>query len=205
MALTRRQKEILDFIESFIEACGYSPSFEEIAEFFGYRSLATVHEHLSNLEEKGYIRKNYNESRSIELREPGSTPAELPLLGLVAAGEPIEAVEDTETLAVPEDMASGGRNEHYVLRVRGDSMIDEQIRDGDYVVVESRETAHDGEMVIALVDGERATMKKFYREGNGNGRGRVRLQPANQELEPMRFEPDRIEIQGIVVGVIRKY
>lgn len=204
MALTRRQKEILDFISSFVDSYGYSPSFEEIADFFGYRSLATVHEHLSNLEEKGYIRKNYNESRSIELLDPdmGLQAVDLPLLGTVAAGEPIEAVEEKETLSVPEDMVTGGGGgEHYVLRVRGDSMIDEQIRDGDYVVVQSRDDAHNGEMVIALVDGESATMKKFYREEDG----RVRLQPANPELSPIFLDEERVRVRGIVVGVIRKY
>jgi len=203
MALTKRQKEILDFIEGFLEARGYSPSFEEIAEHFGYRSLATVHEHLCNLEEKGYIRKNYNESRSIELVRPtrsGGTTT-LPLLGLVAAGEPIEAIEDTETLGVPEDMVAGSRHEHYVLRVRGDSMIDEQIRSGDYVIVQSRDTAHQGEMVIALIDGESATMKKLYHEEDG----RVRLQPANPSLSPLVVDAERVRIRGVVVGVIRKY
>jgi repressor LexA len=203
MALTRRQKEILDFVESFLDSNGYSPSFEEIAENFGYRSLATVHEHLSNLQAKGYIRKSYNESRSIELarRAAGPGTAELPLLGLVAAGEPIEAIEDTETLTVPQDMVGGSRREHFVLRVRGDSMIDEQIRSGDYVIVQARETAHEGEMVIALVDDESATMKKFYRESDG----KVRLQPANPVLEPLHLEADRVRIRGVVVGVIRKY
>ena len=203
MALTRRQKEILDFIESFLDTHGYSPSFEEIAAFFQFRSLATVHEHLTNLETKGYIRKSYNESRSIELvrTELRLAAVELPLLGLVAAGEPIEAIEDTETISVPEDLIGGSAGSHYVLRVRGDSMIDEQIRDGDYVIVQSRMTAHDGEMVIALVDEEGATVKRFYREAGGI----VRLQPANAELTAMRFRANRVRIQGIVVGVIRRY
>jgi repressor LexA len=202
MALTRRQKEILDFIESFLDARGYSPSFEEIAGFFQYRSLATVHEHLSNLEAKGYIRKNYNESRSIELArtEMRLAAVDLPLLGTVAAGEPIEAVAEKEAIAVPEDMVSG-TVAHYVLRVRGDSMIEEQIRDGDYVIVRARDTANNSEMVIALIDGENATVKKFYREPDGV----VRLQPANPDLEPMYFTADRVTVQGIVVGVIRKY
>ena len=202
MALTRRQKEILDFIESFLDARGYSPSFEEIAGFFQYRSLATVHEHLSNLEAKGYIRKNYNESRSIELArtEMRLAAVDLPLLGTVAAGEPIEAVAEKEAIAVPEDMVSG-TVAHYVLRVRGDSMIEEQIRDGDYVIVRARDTANNSEMVIALIDGENATVKKFYREPGGV----VRLQPANPDLEPMFFTADRVTVQGIVVGVIRKY
>jgi len=202
LALTKRQKQILDFIESFLDAHGYSPSFEEIAAEFGFRSLATVHEHLSNLEAKGYIRKSYNESRSIELArtEFRLAAVELPLLGRVAAGEPIEAIEESEMLAVPEEMV-GARGEHYVLRVRGDSMIDEHIRDGDYVVVQSRQTAHNGEMVIALVDGENATMKKYYRDGNG----RVRLQPANSQVSPLLYPEDRVRVQGIVVGVLRKY
>ena len=202
MALTKRQREILDFIEGFVRFRGYSPSFEEIAANFGFRSLATVHEHLCNLQAKGYIKKNYNESRSIELVEAEMkiSAVELPLLGAVAAGLPIEAIEDQETISVPEDMVAGSVAGHYVLRVRGESMIDEQIRDGDFVIVQSRETAHNGEMVIALIDGENATMKKFYRED-----GQVRLQPANPGLDPMYFDPDRVTIQGIVIGVIRKY
>jgi repressor LexA len=202
MALTRRQKEILDFIEGFLDDRGYSPSFEEIAGFFQYRSLATVHEHLSNLQAKGYIRKNYNESRSIELArtEMRLAAVDLPLLGTVAAGQPIEAIEQKEAISVPEDMVSGPVA-HYVLRVRGDSMIEEQIRDGDYVIVRARDTANNGEMVIALVDGECATVKKFYAEPDG----RVRLQPANPDLDPMYYAAERVIVQGIVVGVIRKY
>ena len=203
MPLTKRQKEILDYIESFIEDLGYAPSFEEIAESFGYSSLATVHEHLSNLERKGYIRKSYNESRSIELVPPGSPvePAvELPLLGAVAAGLPIEAVADTETLAVPPDMVRRGRD-NYVLRVQGDSMIDEQIRDGDYIVVSAQDQAADGQMVVALVGGDSATVKKLYREAGGH----VRLQPANAAMSPIIEPADNVRVQGIVVGVIRKY
>ena len=202
MALTRKQKQILDYLQAYGTEHGYSPSYEEIAEHFGYGSLATVHEHLENLRRKGYIRKGYNESRSVEVVPPETTVAavELPLLGLVAAGTPIEAVEDRETLSVPEDMLRrGGRN--FVLRVAGDSMIDEQIRDGDYIVVNSRERAENGEMVVALVDGEAATVKTFYREKDG----KVRLQPANPTMKPMYFPADRIRVQGVVVGVIRRY
>lgn len=201
MPLTRRQKEILDHIEGFIEEHGYAPSFEEIARAFGFASLATVHEHLSNLERKGYIRKAYNESRSIELvRQDSGTPAlELPLLGKVAAGLPIEAVQQDETLAVPADMVRR-RADNYVLRVEGDSMIDEQIRDGDYLVVAAQPTARDGEVVIALVGGDSATVKTLYREP-GN---RVRLQPANPSMEPIVVDADDVVIQGVVVGVIRK-
>jgi repressor LexA len=199
--LTKKQKEILDFVTEFGDDHGYAPSFEEIADRFGYTSLATVHEHLENLRAKGYIRKGYNESRSIEVvpTEMRLTAVPVPLMGDVAAGEPIEAIAGPETVAVPEDML--GRGEHYVLRVNGDSMIEEQIRDGDYLVVKQRETAENGEMVVALVDQESATVKKFYRERDG----RVRLQPANEAMEPMYFGPDRVLVQGIVVGVIRRY
>jgi len=203
MALTRRQREILDFIESFIQSYGYSPSFEEIAGFFGYRSLATVHEHLSNLERKGYIRRNYNESRSVEPLEASRARAaasSVPLLGLVAAGGPIEAIENQESVAVPEDMLSG-RGPHYVLKVRGDSMIDDQIRDGDCVVVDGRESADNGEMVIALVGGDSATVKRYYRESDG----RIRLQPANENHAPQIYSEDDVRVRGVVIGVIRKY
>lgn len=198
--LTKKQKEILDFIGDFREEHGYAPSFEEIADHFGYGSLATVHEHLENLQTKGYIRKGYNESRSIEVvpAEIKAVAAQLPLLGNVAAGEPIEAIQEQETVSVPEDML--GRGEHYVLRVNGDSMIEEQIRDGDYLVVKQRRTADNGEMVVALVDHESATVKKFYREGN-----QIRLQPANEAMEAMYFGAERVLVQGIVVGVIRRY
>jgi repressor LexA len=202
MPLTKRQKEILDYIETFIGDQGYAPSFEEIAESFGYSSLATVHEHLSNLERKGYIRKSYNESRSIELvsRDTGASVIELPLLGSVAAGLPIEAIQDSETLAVPPDMISRKRD-NYVLRVEGNSMIEEQIRDGDYIVVQAQDRAEDGQMVVALVGGESATVKKLYRERDG----RIRLQPANATMDPILVAASDVRIQGIVVGVIRKY
>jgi repressor LexA len=201
MALTKKQRQILDYVESFVESYGYSPSYEEIAGAFGYSSLATVHEHLSNLEQKGFLRKNYNKSRSLEVvRADLHAPAvELPLLGTVAAGLPLEAVQEEETITVPHDMVRRGNN--YVLRVKGDSMIDEQIRDGDYIIVNSRQTAENGEMVVALVEGESATVKKFYAERDG----RVRLQPANPTMQPMYFPAADVQIQGIVVGVIRKY
>ena len=200
MALTKRQREILDYVQSFIESYGYSPSFEEIARYFGYSSLATVHEHLTNLEQKGYLKKNYNKSRSLELvQHEGALAVELPLLGTVAAGLPIEAIEQRETISVPYDLLRGGNN--YVLRVKGNSMVDEQIRDGDYIIVNSRQTAENGEMVVALVHGESATVKKYFRERDG----RIRLQPANPEMQPMFFREDDVQLQGIVVAVIRKY
>lgn len=202
MPLTRRQKQILDFVESYIAENGYAPSFDEIGQAFGLASVATVHEHVSNLERKGYIRKAYNESRSIELvrEDRGASAVELPLLGKVAAGLPIEAIEDRETLTVPADMLR--RNaENFVLRVEGDSMIDEQIRDGDFIVVAAQNSARDGEMVVALVGGSSATVKKLYRE-RGN---QVRLQPANPTMDPIWVDADDVAIQGIVVGVIRRY
>ena len=202
MPLTKRQKEILDYIGDFIGDRGYAPSFEEIAQFFGYSSLATVHEHLSNLERKGYIRKSYNESRSVELvsQHHGHPSVELPLLGAVAAGLPIEAVADNETLTVPPDMVRK-RKDNYVLRVEGNSMIDEQIRDGDYIVVQAQQSAEDGQMVVALVSGESATVKKLYRE-DGN---QIRLQPANQTMGSIMVDANEVQVQGVVVGVIRKY
>jgi len=200
--LTRRQREIFDFIAQHIDAKGYAPSFEEIAQQFGFHSLATVHEHLTNLERKGFIRRAHNESRAIEVVPPkGQTGAtELPLLGLVAAGEPIEAIVGDEVLAVPDELVPR-RGRSYVLKVRGNSMIDEQIRDGDFVIVHERNQADNGQMVIALVHGTGATVKKFYREPGGW----IRLQPANPGMTPLRVNERDIVVQGIVVGVIRKY
>jgi len=164
-------------------------------------SLATVHKHLTNLQEKGFIRRSWNRSRSVELlpSRSGGRAIDLPMLGFVAAGMPIEAVTGSETISVPESLINGKRDT-YVLRVKGESMIDEQIRDGDWVVVEDRKTADNGEMVIALVGGQDATLKKFYRESN-----RIRLQPANPSMQPIYVEPDNCQIQGVVVGVMRKY
>jgi repressor LexA len=202
MPLTKRQREILTYLTGYTEQNGFAPSFEEIAEYFRYNSLATVHEHLTNLERKGYIKRNYNESRAIEILPTEATPRaiELPLLGAVAAGVPIEAIEHNETYAVPEAMVGRGGN-HYVLRVRGNSMIDEQIRDGDFVVVNERQRADNGEMVIAMLNGNSATVKKYYRERDG----RIRLQPANETMQPIYVHENDISIQGIVVGVLRRY
>ena len=202
MPLTKRQREILNYLATYSEQNGYAPSFEEIAETFEYSSLATVHEHLTNLERKGYIKRSYNESRAIEILPSEVSPRaiELPLLGSVAAGMPIEAMEQNETLTVPEALVGRGGN-HYVLRVRGSSMIDEQIRDGDFVVVNERRRADNGEMVIALVNGNSATVKKYYRERDG----RIRLQPANESMQPIYVHENDISIQGIVVGVLRRY
>ena len=200
LPLTKRQREILDYLNEFIQQHGYAPSLEEIGRRFNLSSLATVHKHLTNLQDKGFIRRAWNRSRSVELvpTRTGSRAVELPLLGFVAAGAPIEAVVGSETIAVPEDLV--GKRDTYVLRVKGDSMIDEQIRDGDFVIVENRKHANDGEMVIALVGGLDVTLKKFYREN-----GRVRLQPANPAMQPLLFDADRVQVQGVVVGMMRRY
>jgi repressor LexA len=200
--LTRRQREILDFISGHIAEKGYAPSFEEIAARFEFRSLATVHEHLTNLERKGYIHRAHNESRAIEVVPPKgqSGATELPLLGRVAAGEPIEAVADSETLAVPDELVPR-RGRSYVLKVRGQSMIDEHIKDGDFIVVHERNQAEAGQTVVALLHGSSATVKKFYREPGGW----IRLEPANAAMTPLRVNERDVMIQGVVVGVIRKY
>jgi repressor LexA len=202
MSLTKRQREILTYLANYSEEHGYAPSFEEIATQFNYNSLATVHEHLTNLERKNYIKRAYNESRGIEVMPSDILPRamSLPLLGTVAAGLPIEAIQVPESIGVPEDLVRRSGN-HYVLRVRGNSMIDEQIRDGDFVIVNEKNTADNGEMVIALIDGTSATVKKFYRERDG----RIRLQPANETMNPIYVHENDISIQGIVVGVLRRF
>jgi repressor LexA len=200
LPLTKRQREILDYLQDFIQQHGYAPSLEEIGRRFGLSSLATVHKHLTNLQEKGFIKRAWNRSRSVEMipTNSGGRSVDLPLLGYVAAGVPIEAVTSNETIAVPEDLV--GRRETYVLRVRGNSMIDEQICDGDFVIVEDRKTAQNGETVVALLGGSDVTLKKLYREN-----GRVRLQPANPTMQPLFVEADQVQVQGVVVGVMRKY
>ncbi|MBI2821513.1 MAG: transcriptional repressor LexA [Acidobacteria bacterium] len=198
MNLTRRQRQILDFIEGFVERNGYSPSLEEIAHQFDITSVNAVFKHLAALEKRGCIHRATNQARSIQLLNR-SQSVELPLLGYVAAGSPIEAVENSETISVPEDFVSH-RQKNYVLRVRGNSMIDQHIEDGDYVIVVQRKMANNGETVVALVDNESVTLKRFYRE-----EGRIRLQPSNPEFEPMILDADRVQIQGVVIGVLRKY
>ncbi len=199
--LTKRQREILDYLNEFIQQHGYAPSLEEIGRRFGLSSLATVHKHMTNLESKGFIKRSWNRSRSVELLpgRTGSRSVDLPLLGYVAAGHPIEAIATSETIAVPESLVDS-RRDTYVLRVRGDSMIDEQIRDGDWVVVEDRKTANNGEMVVALLHGSDATLKTFFRDA-----GRIRLQPANPTMQPIFADPQDVQIQGVVVGVMRRY
>jgi repressor LexA len=197
--VTRRQREMLDCIEQFIQRNGYSPTLEEIGRMMELSSLATVHKHLQNLEAKGLIRRNWNHSRAIELtRHAEPEEATLPLMGVVAAGLPIEAIEDNEAIQVPPMLV--GKKDSYVLRVRGQSMIDEGIREGDLIIVESAQTARTGQTVVALVDGSDATVKKFYPEGET-----IRLQPANESMAPMRYPAERVQIQGVVIGLIRRY
>ena len=203
MALTRRQREVFDFIRGFVAERGYSPSLEEIAAHLELSSVATVHKHVQHLVEKGYLRKAWNRSRSVEPVEPVERDAapvvSLPLLGTVAAGLPIEAIEVAESIEVPAHLVPR-REQCYVLRVRGDSMIDEQIRDGDFVVVERRPEASDGETVVALIGGDDVTLKKFYRRGR-----KVRLEPANRTMQPLEVPADQVEIRGVVRGLLRRY
>ena len=202
MPLTRRQRQILDYLNSYSGGHGYAPSFEEIAEHFNYNSLATVHEHLTNIERKGYIKRTYNESRAIEILPSDviSGAVEIPLLGAVAAGSPIDVSTSDETVSVPEEFVRRPGN-HYALRVRGQSMIDDQIRDGDLVVVNDRNSADNGEMVIAMLEGSSATVKRYYRERDG----RIRLQPSNDQMAPIYVREDQMQVRGIVVGVLRRY
>jgi repressor LexA len=200
MALTRRQHEIYDFIRCFVDENGYSPSLEEIGAEFGLSSVATVHKHVQHLVEKRLLRKAWNRSRSVEpVEPPNSGLVSLPLLGLVAAGAPIEAIEVAETIDVPRELAPK-HAQSFVLRVRGDSMIEEQIRDGDFVVLESRSEARNGETVVALLRGEEATLKKFYRRGRS-----VRLQPANGGMKPIDVPAREVQIRGVVRGLLRRY
>lgn len=205
MAITMRQKQVYDYIDEFVRRNGYSPSFEEIGEGLGLSSLATVHKHVSNLEKKGLLKRDYNRSRSIDVLPPKGSmkksmmppPLELPLLGRIAAGRPIEAVENPETLSL-SDFASA--KDVYVLKVVGESMQDEHIVEGDYVIVESVQTARDGEIVVAVVEGADATLKRIYREGQN-----VRLQPSNAKMQPIIVPAHNVSVQGKVIGVLRKY
>jgi len=201
MALTRRQREVLDVIREFIDTHHYSPSLEEIGRQLGLSSVATVHKHVSHLVQKGYVRRAWNQNRSIELAdgEEKSGISCLPLYGTIAAGVPLEALASDESINVPVEMVRDPSNS-YVLRVQGDSMIDEQIRDGDYVVIEGRHVARDGETVVALIEGTEATLKRFYSDGS-----RARLEPANPRMEPIVVPAEALQIQGVLVGVLRKY
>jgi repressor LexA len=214
MAITKRQRQMYDFIAQFVESNGYSPSFEEIGEGMGLSSLATVHKHITNLEKKGLLRRDYNRSRSIDVLAPrgklktamnvasmaaasAQASSALPLMGRIAAGRPIETFENPETISLNDVTRS---KDVFVLEVSGDSMQDEHIVSGDYVMVEKTKTARDGEIVVALVDGSETTLKRFYKEGD-----KVRLQPANTAMQPIMVPAALVQIQGRVIGVLRKY
>lgn len=197
MNLTRRQHDIVEFIRNYVAAEGYAPTMQEIADHLGV-SRPTVFEHIEALQAKGALTREALRSRAIELApELAGRPGSFPLVGLIAAGSPIEALEQTEVLDL-DGLFRGRPGETFVLQVRGESMIDEQIRDGDFVIVEKRQQARNGETVVALLPGGEATLKKFYKE-----KGRIRLQPANPTMKPLIV--DDVEVQGVVIGVIRKY
>jgi len=206
MAITRRQRQVYDFISRFVAENGYSPSFEEIGKGLELSSLDTVHKHVTNLEKKGLLTRDYNRSRSIDLLPPKgrlkqamsvNTAIVLPLLGRIAAGQPIEAIENPETISLADFVKS---KEVFVLEVRGESMQDEHIVDGDYVLVEKTRTAHNGDIVVALVDQTDATLKRLYREGEN-----IRLQPSNMNMKPIIVPAASVDVQGRVIGVLRKY
>lgn len=204
--LTERQKDILEFIHEFSRDHGMAPTHREICERFGYSSYGTVYKHLKLLQEKGYLRREWNQKRGIEVvdraipgRRQPPVEVELPYFGRIAAGRPIEAVAGDDSIGVPHHLLGGAKDDHYVLEVVGDSMIDEGIHDGDLVVVQRRERADSGEMVVALV-GSDATLKRFFPEG-----ATVRLQPANRNMEPIHVPARDVQVQGIVVGLMRKF
>lgn len=204
MPVTAKQRRVFEFIRRFIESNQEPPTIAEIGRQFQMSSSASVHAILVALEREGLIKRIPNVSRGIQIVEQEETAAtdegtEIPLLGTVAAGQPIEAILSHDTVSVPKDMQGRGRT--FALRVRGDSMIDENIQDGDFLVVASQRTAENGQVVIALIDGNYATVKKFYREPDF-----IRLEPANPQFKPIFIKtPERIQIQGVVRGLIRKY
>jgi len=206
MAITKRQRQVYDFIADFVQRNQFTPSFQEIGDGLGLSSLATVHKHITNLEKKGLLNRDYNRSRSIDLLPPKgrmkqamavNTGMVLPLMGRIAAGQPIEAVERPETISLADFVRS---KEVFVLEVSGDSMQDEAILSGDYVLVEKTKIAHNGDIVVALVEGTDATLKRFYREGD-----KIRLQPSNAKMKPIMVHARDLDIQGRVIGVLRKY
>ena len=198
--LTKRQKQMVDYLRNYISEHGYAPTLAEVGAYFGLSSLATVHKHLHNLEEKGFIKREHNHSRALEVtgHEKRSGMRAVRMSGTVAAGAPIEAVEGDETISVPDEFVR--RDNTFCLRVKGDSMIEDGIRDGDYIIVEGREAARNGETVVALL-GDEATVKRFYRESDG----KIRLQPANSAMRPIMVGEGDIAIRGVVVGLMRHY
>ena len=208
MALTKRQKEVIEFLADFIEKNRYSPSYEEIADGLSLNSLATIHKHISSLESKGYLRRAFNQSRSLEIspryaaevekRRAVETGLAVPLLGKIAAGVPVEAIANPEMLHFQDFAGNPGT---YALQVRGESMIEDHICDGDYVLIQKTDAVRDGEIVVALVDGMETTLKRLYREPNGQ----VRLQPANSTMGPIFVAAANLQVQGKLVAVLRKY
>ena len=200
MAVTRRQKEVLDFLTDFVRKNDYSPSYDEIARGLGLKSLATVHKHITNLANKGLLQRGHNRSRSIDVLPPRSRPRageRLLLMGGITAGQPVETFENPETISLSDIV---GNREAFALRVRGDSMCDENIVDGDYVLVERTNVAREGEIVVALVKGSDTTLKRYYVEGS-----MVRLQPSNSEMDPIYVPAAQVSIQGRVLGLLRKF
>ncbi|HEX7831626.1 MAG TPA: transcriptional repressor LexA [Thermoanaerobaculia bacterium] len=213
--LTERQRDILNFIRDFQKERGVAPTHREICDHFGFSSYGTVYKHLSLLEKKGLIRRDWNQKRGVEVVDPpaglgesrpsdvrpeprSSSPVrDLPLFGYIAAGRPLDVEVGNETISVPEHLTSRGDN--YVLKVRGDSMVDDGILDGDLVIIARRERADNGEMVVANVNGE-VTLKRLYQEGE-----RVRLQPANSFMSPIYAAARDVAVQGVVVGLMRRF
>ncbi len=205
VTIYKKQKQILDFISQYIQINGYSPTLQEIADAMGLSSLATVHEHLQALEKKNIIKRYDGAVRGIEVVDNSVNASlsaiELPLIGYIAAGEPIEAIEnEITTVMVSPDMVSKSKR-CFVLQVKGSSMIDEGIMDGDYVVLKQQDTAENGQIVVALIDEGFATLKKLYKEKGD----KIRLQPANEEMEPIIVESNQVKIQGVVTGIVRRY
>jgi repressor LexA len=208
MALTKRQKDVLDFIADFVEQNGYSPSYEELAQGLKLASLATVHKHIQALESRNYLRRLFNQSRSLEVspkyvqerrRSRQTTRAtEVPLAGRIAAGAPVEAIEGQDTLQFAD---FAGKGDTFALQVSGESMIEDHILSGDYVLVEKTQQAKDGEIVAALVDGRETTLKRLYHEPDG----RIRLQPANSSMQPIIVDGANVQVQGRVLAVLRKF
>ena len=209
MALTKRQKDFLEFLAGFLEKKGYSPSYEEIADGMSLASLATVHKHILSLENKQYLKRGFNQSRSLEItpkyyaeqkqhQQTQPDAFSIPLLGRIAAGAPVEAIAGEDTLSFSDFAGDPGT---FALKVRGESMIEDHICDGDYVLIEKATDAHNGEIVVALVDGVETTLKRFYLEGDD----KVRLQPANASMEPIMVSRAAVQIQGKLLAVMRKY
>ncbi len=212
VALTRRQKEVVDFIAGFVEEHGYSPSYEELARGLQLASVATVHKHIQSLESRGYLRRGFNQSRSLEIspkylqerrrtqqaQQTQQSQGGVPLAGRIAAGRPVEAIENRDALHFADFT---GKGETFALEVSGESMIEDHICDGDFVLLEKTNHANPGDIVAALVDGAETTLKRFYLDPGGI----VRLQPANSSMQPLALDPARVQVQGRVLAVLRKY